>query len=447
MLNSTGNSSLSLQRTTAASDTDARFIVLIVRDLATYLCRSGETHPFFEDGPIPAEVLGYTSASSSSLPETVASSKQKAALQLVSRLRDHVLNRNIVVIFPIQNSSEYRERLLMFLFEKLGVRTIIALSDVVADTFAVGLRDSLVFHASLRALSVSRVESGVSVKYAASASGSLLHLLRPHTTGTGELCGEENFAKKNAGAFDDTKEGDNWKEDRVSAEKGDGNDVSSLLPRLSVNGSSFFAAAVNLLDETYRKALVAFFGGEVYQRVVSLHEHGGVGTKRRRNDGQEDVQSTDKRANGYPQDEGGGALRRLIAAIAGDTSLPVIVTGEALRVAPLLRKFLEEAVRGCSGRTAATGTSFSSSSFSSESFETSSSSTTNGSNSSESSSFEAGVSFQLQPLPLEDSPWMLSLLGGSLVSQLSLAELSKLRISRDDALLSKGSIIHWRSLL
>ncbi|ESL11561.1 hypothetical protein TRSC58_00685 [Trypanosoma rangeli SC58] len=440
MLNSTGVNSHSLQSTTAASDTDGRLIVLVVGELATYLCRSGEIRPFLEDAPIPEEVLRLTPPFSLSLTESATSLKQKKALQLVSRLREHVLDRNIVVVLPMHVSSEYREKVVMFLFARLEVRTIIVLSDLVADTFGAGLRESLVLHASLRALSVGRVESGVTVKYAASVSGSPLHLLK-FSTARGEGCcdGQGDVGSK-AESPGGTKEEEKEEEGEVNGEERDGGDALSLFLRLSLGRSFSSATAVDLLDEQYRGVLFSYFGEEVYQRVVASQEFREAGMKRRRDEAKEKVESAVARTNDSLQGKR-GVLKHLIATITDGASLPVIVTGEALRVVPLLRNFLEETVRECGTKFATEGALLSSSA------SLASSSTTDGSDSSKSFSLEEGGLLHLQPLPLQESPWMLSLLGGSLVSQLSLGELSRLRISREDALSSKGGIIHWRSVL
>ncbi|KAH9580048.1 hypothetical protein LSM04_006999 [Trypanosoma melophagium] len=465
---------------TALDEAEGRaIIVLVLGELATYLCRAGEPRPFLEEKAIPEDFLGCTTSSTASTSSTAkTASKQEAASRIISKLREHILDRNIIMVFPIHSSQEYREKLLLFVFEKLQVRTVIAISDLVADAFALGPRESLVLHASLSKLSIGRVEAGVTVKYTTSTAGSLSQIVKP-TACNGNCNHNVDGKEMKTDGVRSTENGDTGSLTNTTADT-NSNCTLGVGGDRALSLRSFSSTTVDLLDEKYREKLLSFFGDVVYQSVVSLQEkqqghHNSIRLKRGRTDEKHEDNGEEEEENKVVGKENNwntvpattsrnkrrGVLERLISSVSDGDSLPVIITGEALNIAPLLRDFLEETIRICSNAHKEDSDSSSSSledsdstigSSSSISTTTTTTTTNNNNNNSDSSSSSSSSAYacgllKLQPLPLPGFSWMLSVIGGSLVAQLSLAELSKLRISREDAISSKGSIIHWRSVV
>ncbi|AAZ11819.1 hypothetical protein, conserved [Trypanosoma brucei brucei TREU927] len=463
-----------------ADDPEGWPVVVVVGELATYMCRSGDIRPFAQEKPISADVLGKPPPTATeSDNDATNSSREEAHSFLLSRLRRHLSHRNIILVAPVRSTLEWHEKLVVFCFEKLQVRTLVMLSDFVADAFAVGCRNALVLHASPSAISIGRVEAGVTVKQATMSYGQLSPLM---CETTGDI--KHNvLTQQHANAGTNCREGDNQTRESVSSGTAV---IPGKLPSDDSVFSSVFSAAspkvVDLLDEVHHDALASLVGENVYNRVVSSMREGrpnqrklratkrdrasNSGGRRSSRNGRVnaaanvsensskrsliDISSSGGDEGGESEeDDGEGPLIRLILSVAGREPVPVIIAGEALRVAPSLQKFLEEAVRAC-------GTSHMKRACNDDSNSSSSSSTASSSSSSGgASSFSSSLStpsdgqevLKIQPLPIGELPWELSLLGGSLVSQLPMLELCKLYISREDALSSKGSIIRWRSVI
>nr|CCD17157.1 unnamed protein product [Trypanosoma congolense IL3000] len=458
----------------APDEGEGRQIVVVLGELATYLCWPGDIRPFAEEKPIPADLLGGAPTTDGQpVAETNKTRRQETSyLFLVSRLRRHLSDRNTILILPSHSSKEYRESVVVFCFEKLHVRTIIVLSDLVADSFGAGCRRALVLHASPSMISVGCVESGVTVRHKAVTYGSKISFLND------EVGNEEKGGLAQPQLVMETNEG------RVAFRSGSNSSgaAEDLLKHLSAVesdclGSSSPDAAneVDLLDEAYRDALVYLVGEDAYHRVVSLIQSDAVtdrgalpALKRSRVEGGDNSEASLSGVNGTISAAGSGlmteckgrevereegALSRAISYVADGEPLPVIVAGEVFRVAPLLSKFIEDAVRtcrvqreSCAKQRSTTSTDEPLSSSTSLENTSTNSCTSSSSESSQPTLCDRNIPLQLQPLPIKELPWELALLGGSLVSQLSLLELCKLRISKDDALSSRGSVVHWRSV-
>ncbi|KAG8348939.1 putative Actin [Trypanosoma vivax] len=424
-----------------AGCSDAWDVVLLHSSLATYLCSTGDVYASLEEKPVTKEMLALNS-----MAEMTPLGQRKLSFA-ISRLRKKLSERNSVIVLPVDSSQEYREKLVLFLFEKLCLRSIVVLSDAVAVTFATGLREALVVSVSISALTVSRVVAGTTVKYVQSSATDLFRLL---------MCAVNSVKRCQCGQADEDVLVGSKVVDAPTEATHHAASVCELGPLCSLELTSEEEASqnvrtplntVNLLESTYRGALVSLFGEQVYNSVAMStrfrHTHTTVDTNPSDVDGCGVHNGHGLMEDTVNESEKCCILQQLIASVTEGDSLQVIVTGEALRVAPLLRIFLDEAVRfhgfGNAKKSLSVGSASSSSSSTPSSEGTSRTVST--------SCFHkhSSPSLCIHPSPIEERPWDLPLLGGSLVGQLPLSELNRLRIFKEFAISTKGSIVHWRS--
>lgn len=484
-------------------------IVLYAGSAATYLCEAGDvqpTYPFLQ--PISEELLRQLQLTSSTTALSNGADCSSSHMQHnAAWIRTHVFpllrHRTMFLVLPLSSSASYREEWVRLCFHAdVQVRRLVVVSDTVADGFACGCRSCVVLHASLNAVSVSRVEEGCSVRYGNSHVGSVQ-----------SLCGETVTAKlaehlptlaADVALRNATKQGSGSDDEEKSDAAAD------------VSGMASCEIDVDLFDGSYRDELVHTFGYKAYCAAIAIPRQQqlnaesrsnskgkgkGKGKGRAQKRGRASDSLLDALHHAYPRAvrEAPGQLEKLLARVVqgsvravDENTEPCIVAGEALAV-PCLQQLYTYVARHCGSAVWATaelerkarqrrrtqadhGTSDNAgrtradeqhpgeahheagnrscrsprTKLSDQTSSSGSSISTSEDEDSDDDSYDDDADnlwLHIQPTPLPSAPWWLPLLGASVISRLTDHDLQRALITEEEARESNGTIVHWKILL